>query len=1226
MADLDPSFSSQITLDVPSLGGGENVVVALDDIYALSNEQEYNVQLQDVTGLLAQEHANVKLWVRLVEETWAQGRWRSAFEIADQGLRALHDTNRFIDQVPLHLLKATYHLSLARRAPKLLLPTNLTGPIALPKDPHHPEFPKYGNAPGMPGPMTKDEYWKRAEYDIGQAERLDPQSRIVRDVKASWCMARGRLDEASKLFERILAEEPTHLMALMGRARIQFSSRSFRPALKTYQQVLRLKPDFLPDPRIGIGLCFWMLGDREKARKAWERSAAVNPSSPSPSAPLLLGLLHLNASRDPLLPGGEPARAAAYEVGFKHIQQAFKKDNTSAGAAAMGCIAGHLGMQVGGRENALKLSERMLAFADSRLLVAEAHLARARAIDSAGAEQHQMNGEVLASYQKAQEANPDEVMAGLGVGSCFVRMEQFPHAINAYETLLRRHPKCVEALAALASIHTHLAFTFHSISDSSTARKSAKDSYSAVLRIFSAGTTGTGGGADLRVSKSERVRVLARDRDLYVEVARLWSDEGGVERSLQAWEKAMGIEEDAAEEEEEKEEEEGEDEEDLYEAPKEENGEEGEKSKKKKKEKKDPVDPRIRNNLGVQHFNRRPLPTLTSASSSSSQPSQSTSSEHLHLAAEQFELALSGLLSRRDEVGGQESDAQLTVFTFNLGAAYEAMGEREKAREAWERVLSGHPEFVEAKARLALLLMKSRRSSDLDAAHILLKEALTSSPSSADLRALYTYFLLETGQPKLAREFARSTLKEVSRHDLYALCASGALYYHEARENKGTSKEAVRDRQGKYTRAVEFFDKALQLSPQCAFAAQGIAIALAEGALGSGPLLDAAASSGLSGAGGAAAQPLTETQARLRNARDALTILTKIKESVNEASVYVNIGHCHFARDEYEKAIENYEMASKRYLHDKSSTVLWYLARSWYHMALRQSSYANLQKAIEVGEKATALNPKDLANVFNMAVLKQKGFEMLEKLPNEKRRADELRSSLEHLQASQTLFEQLVANQSSQPPYPKDIVKARLSYGSSLSRRFDEILQRQLDYEQTEQGKLDQARRVREAEQQKREEAEKERIEQVRRQAEALAEQRRKMREEAETWGSLSNAWAEDDEEDGKKKKRGGGGGGGGKKRKTKDVEEGEETPSEGEEKPKKKKKAAKEKKPKKSKKAAAVQDDEDGEGGGKMDVDEQYDVDDEDAPIQAQPKRKGRVGKNVKSAEFIESSDDDDE
>jgi tetratricopeptide (TPR) repeat protein len=54
-----------------------------------------------------------------------------------------------------------------------------------------------------------------------------------------------------------------------------FSRRQYRPALKAYQTVLAYSPDFLPDPRISIGLCYHMLKDFDTARKCWERSVIV---------------------------------------------------------------------------------------------------------------------------------------------------------------------------------------------------------------------------------------------------------------------------------------------------------------------------------------------------------------------------------------------------------------------------------------------------------------------------------------------------------------------------------------------------------------------------------------------------------------------------------------------------------------------------------------------------------------------------------------------------------------------------------------------------------------------------------------------------------------------------------------------------------------------------------------------------------------------------------------
>lgn len=225
--------------------------------------------------------------------------------------------------------------------------------------------------------------------------------------------------------------------------------------------------------------------------------------------------------------------------------------------------------------------------------------------------------------------------------------------------------------------------------------------------------------------------------------------------------------------------------------------------------------------------------------------------------------------------------------------------------------------FFTAKARLALLELSGAGKKDQaswDRAHVHLKEALTSQPHSPELRALYTYFLFETFQHRQARDFARSTLKEVSRHDLYALCASGIISYLEARENKQDSKEAVKERQARYLRSAEFFDKALQLDPMCAIAAQGLAIGLAEGTLGnSNDGSSTTTTPAASANGSSSTTAVTDAQSRQRNARDALLILTKVKESINDASVYVNIGHCHIARDEFERAAENVRSIFRAY-------------------------------------------------------------------------------------------------------------------------------------------------------------------------------------------------------------------------------------------------------------------------------------------------------------------------
>ncbi|KAI8451635.1 SacI homology domain-containing protein [Phakopsora pachyrhizi] len=179
------------------------------------------------------------------------------------------------------------------------------------------------------------------------------------------------------------------------------------------------------------------------------------------------------------------------------------------------------------------------------------------------------------------------------------------------------------------------------------------------------------------------------------------------------------------------------------------------------------------------------------------------------------------------------------------------------------------------------------------------------------------------------------------KQDIYALCASSTLLYTQARENKQQGPEAAFDQASKFFRLTEFFEKALQLDPQCAFAAHGLAIALAEHALGPGgpaaynanPISSASESSVL----------------RVKNLRDSITILNKVREALNDGRVYVNLGHCHYLRDKFESSIEN--TASRRFCKGKNAQVLLYLARTWYQKASKDKSFHSLRNALNCAQE-----------------------------------------------------------------------------------------------------------------------------------------------------------------------------------------------------------------------------------------------------------------------------------
>lgn len=74
------------------------------------------------------------------------------------------------------------------------------------------------------------------------------------------------------MVDQLLSRQPTNLIALLAQARLQFARRAHSAAFETYQRLLGLKPDLLPDPRIGLGICAWVSGDKARAKLAWEKA------------------------------------------------------------------------------------------------------------------------------------------------------------------------------------------------------------------------------------------------------------------------------------------------------------------------------------------------------------------------------------------------------------------------------------------------------------------------------------------------------------------------------------------------------------------------------------------------------------------------------------------------------------------------------------------------------------------------------------------------------------------------------------------------------------------------------------------------------------------------------------------------------------------------------------------------------------------------------------------
>ncbi|KAG5647061.1 hypothetical protein DXG03_001431 [Asterophora parasitica] len=898
----------------------------------------------------------------------------------------------------------------------------------------------------MTGEKSKEEHYREAAQLLNTGERAGAEYGEVGGTlsfltRGIQQLATRSMDDALRSFDGVLIEKPTNLVALLGKARILYARRNYREALKIFQDVLRYNPRCIPDPRIGIGLCLWALDQKPKAVAAWQRSLEVNPSEWP--ARLLLGLEAINSSKSEN--HTESEKASLFKQGTGLIGDAFNANQKSAAAANALC-------EVFLRKGNYK-RVRLAHFAARRLdgllvLLFKALKLAERTIQFADTLTILTEG-----YLRAGRVSHAE-------GSTV-------HATKYYTAAVEGQPKHVLGAIGLAQMqmrNDEMAAAIHTL-DTLLQPPNTQRSMEATVMLASLRAHPRPG-----VSSSDVAQERTKARDLFERVIKgLEIDD--VRTNGQAPTKtSRSIADDM---------------EMHVEIARLWQGESLERMGRALKEAfqigetAGQVDPRLLNNLAALNHLEEHLPEARSL-------------------YEKSLISASGL-------GTDAGEAMSTTILYNLARVYEDQGEQSLANDAYEKLVSRHPEYVDAKIRQAQMLAALNRHND---AHDLLKQCLASQNNNLNLRAFYTYFLIQTNLSKPAKEFVFATLKDHDKHDVFSLCAAAWIMYHTARESRDTSSKGIEERRRNFQRTAEFYEKALHLDPLCAFAAQGLAIVTAEDALGSL---------------GGALNPTSgadEAQKRLKNAREALDIFAKVRESIDDGSVYFNMGHCYYARDEFDRAIESYETALRRYNDSYNVPILLCLCRSWYTKATKDQSYVAMNQALKYVQMAYHVQPNDKAIIYNIAMIQQKSAEMLFAISPAKRSLRDLQRVIEQAAHAQRLFASLASDKSTLVPYNKDIADQRRKYGDNMLRKGDEHLAAQRQFEADAQAKVEVARRKRQEEKERQEEQERARMEEIRKEAEKLAEERRLAREQAMEWTRDIRMDSDDEREKKPKKAR----------------------------------------------------------------------------------------------------------
>ena len=243
-------------------------------------------------------------------------------------------------------------------------------------------------------------------------------------------------------------------------------------------------------------------------------------------------------------------------------------------------------------------------------------------------------------------------------------------------------------------------------------------------------------------------------------------------------------------------------------------------------------------------------------------------------ARELFQAALNACIKSEDKDEAVDTDGLVTTISFNLARTYEAENELEEAKKILDGLVSRQDDYVDAHMRLAYIALRQNPDEGSKA----LSKLYESEQHDLEVRSLYGWFLRKAKKRTMnvdedqEQRHWKHTLRNHDKHDRYALTAMGNVHLTIAREMRRETEQEKSQRSKMYAKAVEFFDKALQYDSKNAYAAQGIAIALVDDK---------------------------------RDLSTAIQIFSKVKETVRDASVYINLGHIHCELKQYPKAIEN---------------------------------------------------------------------------------------------------------------------------------------------------------------------------------------------------------------------------------------------------------------------------------------------------------------------------------
>lgn len=942
-----PVVSLASSLDIP--------LKASEEVVSIDLENDLPEDPADLKTLLVEESSDKEHWLAIATAYCNQGMVRESIRLIEMALKVFQGQQ----SAPLHTFLTWAYLRLVKDNTESVnsRENQLTQAEVHLKD-------AIGYDPTWIGNMlaTIDLYYQRGQYD----KALETSELFVKGIHAE-DLRNGRQSKPNVMF-------------LLLRAKLLYQKKNYVASLKIFQELLVLNPVLQPDPRIGIGLCFWQLKDHKMAITSWERALELNNKNVNVRTLVLLGTFYNSLTESQ----NDESFKQNYTKALQDLNDLYAEDKES--PVLLTLLQTYFYLK-GDTKKVIDIYESKISKLSQLIpdeVLSESSFWCGRAHYSLGDYR-----KAFLMFQESLRRNEDNLLAKFGLGQTQIQNKLVEESILTFENIY----KTKEGIQELNYI-LGLLYAAKCLDPKSSLSRSDKEKNIVKATQFLE--------KYIKLTKTKKNQPVILKA--YLVLSQLCELQISYKQSLEYLSKVV---------------------------------------QQIKFGGKAEVPLEILNNLGCFHFITGDLKNADNF----------------------FEKAL--------QATPDASDVSITV-KYNVARTLEPQDKR-KAEEIYEEILSSHPAYIHAKIRSVFL--KFMESKIEDRAEVM-EDLLSKNEGNLEVRSFYSWYLKNVATKKvnekgenLETNHNRETLVKYDSHDLYALISLANLYITISRDAKksASSKDQEKSKQA-FLKAIQLFQKVLQLDPLNIFAAQGLAIVFAEN----------------------------------KRYGQALDILRKVRDSLDNEAVHINLGHCLLEMQEYAKAIENYEIALKRFGGETNkSSLLNLLGRAWYSRGVKEKSLHCFKRSLEYAKGAIEIeggkeHSKMLPSLkFNFALLQFQIAESLRRSSPKDRTLEDLEYATSGLNEAISLLRELVESKSNFMPLEE--LEQRIQLGeTTMKSALDRCIKEQREYQSEVSEKLANARKLMEETELKEQEKLKQKEEEERIKIAKQAEEFKKLQEEAQ--------------------------------------------------------------------------------------------------------------------------------